>query len=122
MIDVIDWGYTNPVVSDLYGRPPLVWRDMDIQLVVYETDMENIEKVLPAPLKPRTNKVIVWQSEFKLGTHRGDLPKPLFMYRQNIKASSGLRAFPIRRQSPAAYGGQGNLGISKEDGMYGLGI
>lgn len=71
MIDVKDWGYSNPVVSGLYGKPPLVWKDMDIQLVVYETDIENIEKVIPAPLKARTNKVIVWQSEFKLGTTQG---------------------------------------------------
>ena len=25
---VEDWGYTNPVVSYLYGKPPLIWRDM----------------------------------------------------------------------------------------------
>ena len=33
-----DWGFTNPVVSDLYGKPPLVWKDMDIHLVVYIRD------------------------------------------------------------------------------------
>ena len=63
-----DWGFTNPVVSDLYGKPPLVWKDMDIHLVVYETDLENIEKVIPEPLEARTNKVFVWQSHFDLGT------------------------------------------------------
>ena len=62
MIKREDWGFTNPVVSDLYGKPPLVWKDMDIHLVVYETDMENIEKVIPEPLTARTNKVIVWQT------------------------------------------------------------
>ena len=71
MIDVKDWGFTNPIVSDLYGKPPLVWKDMDIHLVVYETDMENIERVIPAPLKARTNKVIVWHSFFELGTTQG---------------------------------------------------
>ena len=52
-----DWGFTNPVVSDLYGKPPLVWKDRDIHLVVYETDLENIKKVIPEPLEARTNKV-----------------------------------------------------------------
>ena len=66
-----DWGFTNPVVSDLYGKPPLVWKDMDIHLVVYETDLENIEKVIPEPLEARTNKVFVWQSHFDLGTTQG---------------------------------------------------
>lgn len=71
MIKVKDWGFTNPIVSDLYGKPPLVWKDMDIHLVVYETDMENIEKVIPEPLKARTNKVIIWHSHFDLGTTQG---------------------------------------------------
>ena len=71
MIQVKDWGFTNPVVSDLYGKPPLVWKDMDIHLVVYETDMENIERVIPEPLKARTNKVIIWHSHFDLGTTQG---------------------------------------------------
>ena len=47
MLKQEDWGFTNPVVSDLYGKPPLVWKDMDIHLVVYETDIENIENVSP---------------------------------------------------------------------------
>jgi acetoacetate decarboxylase len=43
-------GYTNPVVSYLlYGKPPLVWRDMRVQLVVYETDIENVRRVVPEP-------------------------------------------------------------------------
>ena len=67
----IDWGFTNPVVSSLYGKPPLVWKDMRIQLVVYETDIENIKKVIPAPLEVRTNRVITWVSEFELGTTQG---------------------------------------------------
>jgi acetoacetate decarboxylase len=71
MIKVADWGFTNPIISDLYGKPPLVWKDMDIHLVVYETDTENIEKVIPEPLKARTNTVIVWQSHFDLGTTQG---------------------------------------------------
>lgn len=71
MIKREDWGFTNPVVSDLYGKPPLVWKDMDIHLVVYETDIENIEKVIPEPLTARTNRVIVWQSHFDLGTTQG---------------------------------------------------
>ena len=71
MLKQEEWGFTNPVVSDLYGKPPLVWKDMDIHLVVYETDIENIEKVIPEPLEARTNKVFVWQSHFDLGTTQG---------------------------------------------------
>lgn len=72
MIKVEDWGYTIPVVSGgQYGQPPLVWKDMDIQLVVYETDIENVEKVIPEPLRPASNKVFIWQSHFDLGTTQG---------------------------------------------------
>uniref|UniRef100_A0A7V3KP81 Acetoacetate decarboxylase n=1 Tax=candidate division WOR-3 bacterium TaxID=2052148 RepID=A0A7V3KP81_UNCW3 len=66
-----NWPFTNPIVSNLYGKPPLVWKDMRVQLVVYETDFENIKKVIPDPLEPRTNKVITWISEFQLGTTQG---------------------------------------------------
>jgi acetoacetate decarboxylase len=66
-----EWGYTNPIVSHLYGKPPLVWRDMRVQLVVYETDIENVRRVIPEPLEPRTNRVITWVSEFELGTTQG---------------------------------------------------
>jgi acetoacetate decarboxylase len=66
-----EWGYTNPIVSYLYGKPPLVWRDMRVQLVVYETDIENVQRVIPEPLEARTNKVITWVSEFELGTTQG---------------------------------------------------
>jgi acetoacetate decarboxylase len=66
-----NWGYTNPIVSPLYGKPPLVWKDMRIQLVVYETDLENIKRVIPAPLEPRSNRVITWVSQFELGTTQG---------------------------------------------------
>ncbi len=71
MIKKEEWGFTNPVVSDLYGKPPLVWKDMDVHLVVYETDLSNIERVVPEPLHVRTNKVIVWHSQFELGTTQG---------------------------------------------------
>lgn len=66
-----NWPFTNPIVSNLYGKPPLVWKDMRVQLVVYETDIENIKKIIPDPLEPRTNKVITWISEFELGTTQG---------------------------------------------------
>lgn len=68
---VKDWPYTNPVVSNLYGKPPLVWKDMRVQLVVYETDMDNIRRVVPEPMEVRTNRVITWISEFELGTTQG---------------------------------------------------
>jgi acetoacetate decarboxylase len=66
-----EWGYTNPVVSYLYGKPPLVWKDMDIALIVYETDIENVRRVTPEPMEPRTNLIIVWTSQFELGTTQG---------------------------------------------------
>ncbi len=65
------WGFTNPIVSPLYGKPPLVWKDMRVQLVVYETDIENVRRVIPDPLMPRSNIVITWVSEFELGTTQG---------------------------------------------------
>jgi hypothetical protein len=68
---VKDFPYTNPIVSHLYGKPPLAWRDVRFQCVVYETDIENIRRVIPEPLEPRTNKVITWVSDFALGTTQG---------------------------------------------------
>jgi acetoacetate decarboxylase len=78
---VQDWPYTNPVVSHLYGKPPLVWRDMRVQLVVYETDVENVRRVVPEPMEPRTNIVITWVSEFELGTTQGGF-KEMALYVQ----------------------------------------
>ncbi len=68
---VDEWGYTNPVISSLYGKPPLVWKDMRVHLVVYETDLENVRKVIPEPLEARTGIVITWVSEFEMGTTQG---------------------------------------------------
>ncbi len=65
------WGFTNPIVSPLYGKPPLVWKDMRVQLVVYETDIENVRRVIPHPLEARSDIVITWVSEFELGTTQG---------------------------------------------------
>ena len=65
------WGFTNPIVSPLYGKPPLVWKEMRVQLVVYETDVENVRRVIPSPLEARSNIVITWVSEFELGTTQG---------------------------------------------------
>lgn len=70
-MSVDDWPFTNPIASNLYGRPPLVWRDMRVQLIVYETDIANVARVIPEPLEPRTNTVITWVSEFELGTTQG---------------------------------------------------
>jgi acetoacetate decarboxylase len=76
-----NWGFTNPIVSPLYGKPPLVWKDMRVQLVVYETDLENVKKVIPDPLEARSNIVITWVSEFELGTTQGSF-KEMAIYVQ----------------------------------------
>jgi acetoacetate decarboxylase len=44
---------------------------MQVQLVVYETEIDNIRRVVPEPMEPRTNIVITWVSDFKLGTTQG---------------------------------------------------
>jgi acetoacetate decarboxylase len=66
-----DWGYTNPIVSDLYGKPPLIWKGMDVQIVVCEADIRSIEQVVPQPLKVRSNLIFVWHSDFDLGATQG---------------------------------------------------
>ncbi|MDR1634765.1 MAG: acetoacetate decarboxylase family protein [Bifidobacteriaceae bacterium] len=70
-LPVAEWGYTNPILRDLYGEPPLIWRDAEIHLVVYRTDLANIERVIPEPLKPRTDVVIVWHSRLELAATQG---------------------------------------------------
>jgi acetoacetate decarboxylase len=62
------WGYTNPVVSALYSKPPLIWRDTQVVLVEYETTLDRIRSVLPEPLEPWGNHVIAWVSYTPLGT------------------------------------------------------
>jgi acetoacetate decarboxylase len=81
MLKTAEWGYTNPVVSSLYGKPPLVWRDMRVQLIVYETDIENVRAVVPEPLEPRSGIVTTWISEFELGTTQGSF-KEMAVYVQ----------------------------------------
>ncbi|MFM8295276.1 MAG: acetoacetate decarboxylase family protein [Microcystaceae cyanobacterium] len=75
------WGFTNPIVSPLYGKPPLLLRDMRVQLVIYETDIENVQRVIPEPLEARTNRVITWISEFELGATQGGF-KEMAIYLQ----------------------------------------
>ena len=58
-----EWDYTNPVLSQLYGKPPIYWNDARVQLVVYETTEEIVESVIPYPLEPAGNKVIAWVSD-----------------------------------------------------------
>lgn len=62
------WGYANPIVSQLYSPPPLLWRDTKVVLVVYETDLDSVRAVLPEPMEPAGNKVIAWVSDTPLGT------------------------------------------------------
>src|SRR5271157_120748 len=81
MLKPENWGFTNPIVSPLYGKPPLVWKDMRVQLVVYETDIENVKRVIPEPLQARSNTVITWVSEFELGTTQGSF-KEMALYVQ----------------------------------------
>lgn len=106
MLKQEEWGFTNPVVSDLYGKPPLVWKDMDIHLVVYETDIENIEKVIPEPLEARTNKVFVWQSHFDLGTTQ--------VYGDNVFEKCGINRDRARRGGKRRYF-QGKTGLFTRD-------
>lgn len=67
-MQVEQWGYTNPVVSALYSKPPLIWRDTQVVLVEYECDLERIKSVLPEPMEPWGNHVIAWVSWTPLGT------------------------------------------------------
>lgn len=68
MLKVKDWGYSNPIIAPLYCEPPIYWVDVRVQLVVYETKIENVERVLPEPLEPPGNKVIAWVSELPFTT------------------------------------------------------
>ncbi len=61
-------GYTNPVIAPLYSKPPLIWRDTQVVLVLYEANLERIRSVLPEPMEPWGNKVIAWVSWTPIGT------------------------------------------------------
>jgi acetoacetate decarboxylase len=84
-----NWGFTNPIVSPLYGKPPLVWKDMHVQLVVYETDIENVRRVIPDPLEARSNIVITWVSDFKLGTTQGAFKEMAIYVQVKYKSYEG---------------------------------
>ena len=88
-MDVQEWPYSNPVVSHLYGKPPLVWKDMRVQLVVYETDIANVRRVIPAPLEARSNIVITWVSEFTLGTTQGAFAEAAIYVQVKFKEYEG---------------------------------
>ena len=62
------WGYSNPIISPLYPKPPIIWPGAEVQLILYETDEENVAKVIPEPLEPNGNKVIAWISHFPVST------------------------------------------------------
>ena len=73
-MDVKEWGFTNPIVSPLYGKPPLVWKDMRVQLVVYETDIENVPRdplSAGGALQHRDHLGF----EFELGTTQGSFQR-----------------------------------------------
>ncbi len=86
---VDEWGYTNPVISSLYGKPPLVWRDMRVQLVVFETDLENVRRVIPEPLEARSGIVITWVSEFEMGTTQGAFKEAAIYVQVKFKGIEG---------------------------------
>jgi acetoacetate decarboxylase len=67
-LPVTKWGYSNPIISPLYPPPPIIWKDVEVLLVLYETDEENIWKVIPEPLEVAGNKVIAWISYFPAST------------------------------------------------------
>lgn len=62
------WGYSIPIIAPLYPPPPIYWPGAEVQLVLYETDVDNVKQVIPAPLEPNGNKVIAWISYFPLST------------------------------------------------------
>lgn len=62
------WGYSNPIVAPLYPPPPIYWPGCRVQLILYETEEENVKEVIPWPLEPNGNKVISWISEFPFST------------------------------------------------------
>lgn len=109
--------HKSRVVSDLYGKPPLVWKDMDIHLVVYETDMENIEKVIPEPLKARTNKVIIWHSHFDLGTTQGAFSETAVYVQVKYNGIEGdYEPFLYVDNHLPLTGGREIWGLSEKDG------
>jgi len=62
------WGYSNPIIAPLYSKPPIYWPRCRVQLVLYETEEENVRGVIPWPLEPNGNKVIAWVSDFPMST------------------------------------------------------
>jgi len=62
------WGYSIPIIAPLYPSPPIYWPGAEVQLILYETDVENVKQVIPWPLQPNGNKVIVWISHFPVST------------------------------------------------------
>lgn len=67
-LPVTKWGYSNPIISSLYPPPPIIWKDTQVLLVLYETDEDNIWNVIPEPLEVVDNKVIAWISYFSAST------------------------------------------------------
>ncbi len=62
------WGYSIPIIAPLYPSPPIYWPGAEVQLILYETNVENVKQVIPWPLEPNGNKIIAWISYFPLST------------------------------------------------------
>ena len=51
-------GYSMPTLAPLFGRPPYEYRDSWIMAVMFKTNPEVLETLIPRPLVPNPNHVM----------------------------------------------------------------
>lgn len=50
--EVKDRAYAMPITNPAYPRPPIRFVNQELILITYRTDVQALEQVVPAPLKP----------------------------------------------------------------------
>jgi len=56
--EVKDRAYAMPITNPAYPRPPIRFVNRELILITYRTDVQALEQVVPAPLKPASDQLL----------------------------------------------------------------
>ena len=56
--EVLERAWAMPITNPAYPRPPIRFVNRQLLIITYRTDVEALQKVVPAPLKPASDLVL----------------------------------------------------------------
>ena len=56
--EILERAWAMPITNPAYPRPPIRFVNRQLLIITYRTDVEALEKVVPAPLKPASDLVL----------------------------------------------------------------